>query len=98
MGIAATTPTTSVATTFNQWWMTLNVSGSSPNSPVPVQIVLRKYGVGTDGNAYFDPNTPPAILTLPDLFAAMASDSDLAGIVNSLLAKVQSMAQAKGLI
>jgi hypothetical protein len=99
MPIQASTPTTPPpVTTFDKWWINAQINPQHPDHPITATVIMRKYGVGTDGKSYFDPSTAPVIMRIDDLAAEAEANPLVATAFQNFLDAVESIAHVRGLL
>jgi hypothetical protein len=87
------------AMTYGNWWISqFMVQAQNPNNPVRVTAILRKYGTLPDGSLEFSPTDAPVTLTIPDLFAAAATNTDMASAIDALIAQVQALGTSQNVL
>jgi len=82
--------------TYDSYWMNLRTIAPDPNHTAAIEVTLKPYSVDEYGVADVGPSV--VRFRIADVFAEAASDPEFASILQSLFAKVQSIAQARHLI
>lgn len=99
MPIDATQPTT-IAATYDKWAFEFSTRGFGVDGgPITCVANLAKYRVLEDGTGELSPLIGDRIsVSVPDLYALMATDADVASAFASLVVAVEKIAQSQGAI
>ena len=99
MPIDASEPTV-ISATYDKWAFEFSTRGFGVDgSPVMCFASLAKYRIRDDGTGELSPlDSDRVSVAVPDLFALMATDADVASAFAGLVVAVQKIAQAQGKI
>ena|ERR1051326_3641618 len=88
------------AKTYNQWFLTmLHVDALDASKQKYQAVANLSLGLqNADGSVELDPSTPQATLTIPDLYAAAATDADLANVMGAIVLYLIKLGKAEGIV
>lgn len=87
--------------TYNQWWIQrFAVEARNSNQPVRLVAVFAKCYLDSAGVPHFSPLPADQNkrFAIPDLFAAMGTNADLATVFDSVVAQLVTLAMKAGVI